>query len=426
MAKILFVTLPYPGCLHPHLAVAVALARRGHEVAFFTGAAMRHRVVEEAGLAFFPFPAPLDAHYAGLITSPTESIGANWSRRGWLRGRLRAFFADAMPMQYDGLVETLAQWPADLIVSDPAIWTPYMILAETHRIPVVIVSYVLGNNLAGPGIPPMGMGLRPPRHFLEQLYNRAAAQVMAWYMGEVRRPANAFRRGFGLPSVRGPVIQLGEKLPLFIVPASSELDFCRQDRPGNAHYVGPLTWYPPRPPTPWLDDLPHDHPWVHATEGTIHFHDPVVLKTTAAALANQPATAIITTGGNREPDEAGLVGLADNVKVARWINHSELLPRIDLLVCTAGSGVMLAALYEGVPIIAVPTEWDHVDNAQRLAYTGAGILLPRKQCHPERLRQEIFRVLQTSAYRENAARVGAGLRELGGAERAADLIEGIL
>ncbi len=425
MSKILFATLPYPGCIHPHLAVAVALARRGHEVAFFTGEPMRERVVE-AGYLHFPFPEALDSHYARLITSPTEGIGANWSRRGSLRGRLRAFFSEAMPMQYQGLEELLTHWPADLIVSDPAIWTPYVILAETRQTPVVIVSYVFGNNLAGSGIPPMGMGLKPAGSYLEQLYNRLAALILDWFMGEVRRPANAFRQQFGLPAVRGPVIQLGAKLPLFIVTCCPELDFGREDRPGGTQYVGPLLWYPPQPRTAWLDDLPRDQPWIHATEGTVHYHDSVVLKTTAIALADQPVTVILTTGGSKDAEEAGLVNLATNVKVTHWINHDELLPLVDVLVCTAGSGVMLAALHEGVPIIAVPTEWDHMDNAQRLVYSGAGRLLPYKRCTPERLRQEIFHVHQTPSYKENAVRIGAALRRLDGAERAAELIEGVL
>lgn len=425
MAKILFVTLPFPGCVHPHLAVASALAQRGHEVGFFTSKGMCQRV-SQAGLLTFPFPDPLDEAYAQLIASPTQGIGANWSRRGWLRGHLRAFFSDVMPLQYQGLEELLRRWPAQLIVCDPAIWTPFMILAETRRIPVVVVSYVFGNNLAGPGVPPMGMGLKPARNFLEHLYNRLAAQIMAWYMAEVRRPANEFRQQFGLPPVHGPIIQLAARLPLFLVPSCPELDFCRQDLPGGTHYVGPLMWYPPQPPSTWLDELSHDQPWVHATEGTIHYHESVVLKATAEALADQPATVILTTGGNREPAEAGLTGLAANVKVARWINHDELLPRLDLLVCTAGSGVMLAALYDGVPIIAVPTEWDHADNAQRMVYSGAGIALSRRECTPERLRRHIWRVLETPGYRENARHISQILRSLGGAERAAELIEGVL
>lgn len=423
--KILFVTLPFPGCVHPNLSVALALAWRGHDVAFFTGKALCPRITA-AGPACFPYPEQLEAMYHRLVASPTDGVGATWSHRTQLRVSLRAFFSDVLPLQYQGLQDVLRQWPADLIVCDPAIWTPFLVLTQTRHIPVVILSYLLGNSLIGPHTPQMGLGLKPARNLWQRAYNRLATQIMEWYMTEVRRPANEFRQQFGLPAISGPIIQLGEKLPLFLVTSCPELDFGRQDFPGNTHYVGSLMWYPPQPPAAWLSELPRDLPWVHATEGTIHYHESTVLKATAEALANQPATVILTTGGNREPGEAGLSGLAQNVKVVRWINHDELLPQIDLLVCTGGSGVMLAALYHGVPIIAVPTEWDHADNTGRMAYTGAGVSLPPKQCQPPRLRELIFEILADPSYRENARRIGRSLRQMGGPDRAAALIEGVL
>ncbi len=425
MARILFVTLPFPGCVHPNLSVALALARRGHEVAFFTGQAMCPRITG-AGVLCFPYPDQLEALYRRLVASPTDGVGANWSQRRQLRASLRAFFSDVVPLQHQGLEDALRQWPADLIVCDPAIWTPFLILTHTRQIPVVILSYLLGNSLAGPHAVQMGLGLTPPRNWWQRVYNRLAVQLMEWYMTEVRRPANEFRQQFGLPAVKGPIIQLGEKLPLFMIASCPELDFGRQDLPGHTQYVGPLMWYPPQSPAAWLAELPHDLPWVHATEGTIHYHESVVLKATAEALAEQPATVILSTGGNREPEAAGLTGLAANVKVVRWINHDELLPEIDLLVCTGGSGVMLAALYHGVPILAVPTEWDHADNTERMAYTGAGISLSPKQCQPPRLRELIFELLADPSYRENARRISQSLRQMGGPDRAAALIESVL
>ena len=425
MARILFISLPFPGVVHPNLSVAVRLAQRGHDVAYFTGQSICGRIAD-AGITPFPFSPELNAHYQRLVTSPTDGAGATWTQRRRLRAILRNFFSDTVSLQYRELDELLHRWPADLIVCDPAIWAPFLITTHTRQIPVVILSYLLGNNLSGPHTPQMGMGLTPGRNLLQNGFNRLAGQIMEWYMADVRRPAVEFRQQFGLPPVKGPIIQLGKHLPLFLVTSCPELDFDRPDLPGNTRYVGPLTWYPPHPPSTWLQNLPHDQPWVHATEGTIHYHESVVLKATAEALADQPATVILTTGGNREPAEAGLTGLAQNVEVVRWINHDELLPQIDLLVCTGGSGVMLAALTHGVPIIAAHTEWDHADNAERMAWTGAGISLPASKCRPERLRELIFEVLATPSYKENAQRIGSHLRQAGGPERAADLIEGVL
>src|SRR5205823_9660790 len=54
VTRFLTTVWPVPGHLHPNLAVATELRRRGHEVAFFSGARVRS-VVEGEGLDFFPF-----------------------------------------------------------------------------------------------------------------------------------------------------------------------------------------------------------------------------------------------------------------------------------------------------------------------------------------------------------------------------------
>ena len=65
-------------------------------------------------------------------------------------------------------------------------------------------------------------------------------------------------------------MDLTGRLPLFLIPSSPEFDYGRRDLPASVHYVGPLMWYPPDDAPSFLDDLPRDRPWVHATEGTIH------------------------------------------------------------------------------------------------------------------------------------------------------------
>lgn len=117
--------------------------------------------------------------------------------------------------------------------------------------------------------------------------------------------------------------------------------------------------------------------------------------------------------------------LPPNVVGADWINYSDLLPLVDMVVCTGGSGTILASLQQGVPVIAIPT-WDHGDNAQRLVQVGAGIRLDSARFTPADVRQAVQRILDDPSYRENARRMSSYLSRRGGAARAADLIEGVL
>lgn len=424
MARILFATLPFAGCLHPHLAVARALSLRGHEVAIYSGASARSRV-EREGLRFFPFDPRLDAELHELILSP-DAIGTHWQRPWKVRAGLRRFFVGTIPFQVADLTALLGAWLPDAIACDPSIWAPFLVLGELRSLPVALLSYVPWCTLPGPDVPPMGLGLSRPTNRGARLVARLAGLVLARLREGIRRAASDVRERHGLPPLHGSVVDLTGRLPLFLVPSCREFDYGRRDLPAAVHYVGPLMWYPPDEAPSFLDDLPRDQPWVHATEGTIHVQAPVVLRAAARGLAGASIQVILSTGGNREPAELDLGPPAANVRVVSWVNHGQLLPRIDVLVCTGGAGVVMAALHAGVPIVAVPTEWDHADTVRRLVEAGAGVRLSPRRCTPARLREAVDHVLRQPSYRDNARRLSRSLRERGGADRAAVLIEGLV
>jgi MGT family glycosyltransferase len=133
----------------------------------------------------------------------------------------------------------------------------------------------------------------------------------------------------------------------------------------------------------------------------------------------------MTTGDDRDPVALDLGPIASNVRVARWVSHSDLLPYTDVVVTTGGAGTVLAALHAGVPLVIVPTEWDKPENAQRVVEAGAGLRLSPRRCTPERLRAVVERVLEEPAFCRNARRLGTVFARYGGAERAAELLEGL-
>ncbi len=82
------------------------------------------------------------------------------------------------------------------------------------------------------------------------------------------------------------------RLPLYLVGSIAELDYSRRDLPSTVHYVGPCIWRPPPDPetAAWLDSLPSDRPWVHATEATLHYGDPFILRAAAQGLGGLAAS----------------------------------------------------------------------------------------------------------------------------------------
>jgi MGT family glycosyltransferase len=155
----------------------------------------------------------------------------------------------------------------------------------------------------------------------------------------------------------------------------------------------------------------------------MHSKAPLLLRAALRGLASLPVRVIATTGKHRDPATLGLGAIPSNARVERFVPHSDLLPRTDVVVTTGGTGTVLAALSAGVPLVVVPTAWDQPENAWRVAEAGAGIRLAPGRCTPEGIRLAVERVLGDHSFRQNAQRLGTDFAGHGGAAQAADLLE---
>lgn len=423
MAKILFITLSYPGCLHVNMAVAHAMSRRGHEIAFYTNEPGRARV-EASGFTCFSFDPALQAGFDHMVVSD-DVMGGTIGRMLRFRQYMRRAFVDPIPRQVAGLEAVLRDWPADLVSCDPGIWGSFLILAEKRPdLPMILLSYIAGSTVPGPDAPPLGLGMAPPQNWRSRLAAWAGTVVLNWYMSDVRRAAGKMRQQYGLPPFHGPVIQLAHDLPLFIIPSCPEFDYNRGDLPASVHYVGPLSWFPPvAPPRGWRDSpatapgytsrkhpKPGKTPWLSAPSSPPWPTCPFRSSSRRWAHANRRKW----ISARCLPTSSARTG-STTVTCCRWWTWW----------CVPVALAHLASLQQGVPVIAIPT-WDHGDNAQRLVQVGAGIRLDSARFTPADVRQAVQRILDDPSYRENARRMSSYLSRRGGAARAADLIEGVL
>lgn len=421
MAKFLIAVWPFEGHIFPCIAIAQALRRRGHEVAFYTGTAAC-AVAADEGFRCFPFKQIDEPRLDALMFARDTYASLKQPLR--LKVLLRDWLLGTLPQQIEDLTTILASWCPDVIVSETCMWGPILVLHETHAIPVAVFSTVIGCLLPGPEAP-LGGGILRPRHWPAHLVVRLLKGAMDLLGADLRRLANKQRQRHGLRPLTASVIEFTGQMPLYLVPSTPEFDYERHDLPASVHYVGPCLWNKPHtePPPVWLEQLPHDRPWVHITEGTLHSQEPIVLRAAAQGLAHLPMQVIMTTGGHREPAEMGLGTLAPNILVQRWVAHSDLLPHTDVVVTTGGAGTVMTVLQAGVPLVIVPTEWDKPGNARRVVDAGAGLRLAPRHCTPKRLRAAVEHVLKEPAYRYNAQRLQAAFARYDGPARAAVLLE---
>jgi len=425
MARFLITCWSFPGHVFQPLAIARVLRERGHECAFYSGPRAA-RVVEGEGFPFFSSPkADEDALY-DFMFSPQRARALGWRSATQFASTLQGWLLDTVPQQVEDLGPILAEWKPDVVATDQNILGPVLVVREKYHVPVALLSYY-SCMIPGPDAPPFGMGLPPPRTWATRLLSQAVSVAARPMRARFRKVADGIRGRYGLPPLPVNVLEYTGMLPLYLVLGTAEFDFNRRDLPPSVHYVGACLWDKPKheQSSAWLNQLPRDQPWVHASEGTEHVQQPFVLRAAAQGLANLPMQVILTTGGNREPEDLDLGPrpLAPNVHLVRWVSHTELLPQLDLMITTGGSATVQTTLRAGVPMIVVPTEWDKPDIARSVVETGAGVRLAPKDCTPERLRETVQHVLTTPSYRQNAKRMAAVFAQYGGPLAAAKLLE---
>ena len=420
--RVLFTCWPFEGHVFPQMSIALALRARGSDVAFYTGGSMAG-VIEREGFQVFPFqrvrPAWRRVHEdAGGSAGRRQSVRLIRESRDWIVGTI--------PDQVADIREVVARWRPDVIGAEASMWGPLLVLNEVLDIPVALVSPLITAQLPGPDAPAIG-GLAPAGTRRAQMLNAVAAQMTGLVTRPMRRQVDVIRAQYGLGPLGSPVSAAFGRLPLYLVLSVPELDYNRRDLGVAVHYVGSCLWHPAEPAgtQEWLDGLPSGRPWVHVTEGTSHFQEPVVLRAAAQGLAGAPVEAILTTGRERGPQDLGLSYPAANVHVRPWLSHDVLLGRCAVLVTTGGMGTVMAALRAGVPLVVVPTNWDKPTIAQRVVDAGVGTRLVPRRCTPTRLRDAVERVLAEPRFRQRAQQIATRLAAASGPGRAAELIESL-
>src|SRR5579862_9596604 len=171
MARFLITCWSFPGHVFQPLAVARVLRERGHECAFYSGPRAA-RVVEGEGFPLFASDkAKEDAMY-DFMFAPDQVRTVNWRTMLKFASTIQGWLLDTIPQQVEELKPVIASWKPDVIVTEQNMLGPVLVLHETHKIPVVVLSY-FSCTIPGPDAPPFGMGLPPPRNWYTRLLTRA-------------------------------------------------------------------------------------------------------------------------------------------------------------------------------------------------------------------------------------------------------------
>ena len=254
------------------------------------------------------------------------------------------------------------------------------------------------------------------------LRNRAAYSFLARIAQPIQDVVNEYRREWKLPLHSLPQDAYSQLAQISQQPA--ELEFPRQHLPQWFHFTGPYHSSTGRQ----FADFPFEQltgqPLIYGSMGTVQNRLLGTFYNIAEACVGLDAQLVISLGGSATPES--LPNLPGSPLVVEYAPQLELLQTATLTITHCGMNTTLESLTNGVPMVAIPVTNDQPGIASRVAWTGAGEVVPLAKLSVSRLRTAVKRVLTEDAYKKNASRLQAAIRGAGGVSRAADIVEQVI
>ncbi|RRA47354.1 nucleotide disphospho-sugar-binding domain-containing protein [Acidipila sp. EB88] len=417
MARIGFLVLYATGHLNPSIALARGLAQRGHEVVFFNvpdvGAA-----IESAGLGFVPFAE--QEYPPGTLRETTRKIGELTGAASF------AYFIERMSLltrvSFQYLPALLAANRPDLLIIDQ-LFPGASTVADHLGIPFVSIANALIVN-SDHSVPP------PTLPWPYDPADAAVARNAQGWAGTLKAfdpllaLVNAQREKWSLPPCSNFLNDsFSTRAQISQQPAFFE--FPRASQPATLHFVGPLQDDMPAREIPFPWEKLDGRPLIYASLGTLQNRLESVFRAIIEACAPLPAQTVIALGKDAlAPELFGEV--AENILLVPFAPQSRLLARASLCITHAGLNTALDCLVHGVPMVAMPIASEQPGVAMRVAYLGAGVVLPLAEVNAESLGTAISKVWTDPAYREAADNAAQQLKALHPVDHAVRIVEATL
>jgi UDP:flavonoid glycosyltransferase YjiC (YdhE family) len=409
VSAFLISTMPAAGHVAPFIPLATRLVTEGHEVVWHTGERYEETVAA-TGARFTPFRHTPDFDAVAVRPDPgTRGAAAGLST-------LRRLWIDRIAGQVDDYERILAAFPADALIVDMCSLGAAT-LYERGGPPFA----TLGINplvTFDPEIPPFGSGRPPATTALGRTGNRIAHRFGRLFLGRLNPALNERRAALGLPPLlRGRTVDDLLRSPmLHLQPTTPDFEYPRRGLPPQVHFVGPLIPPPTDTALPaWWDELDGSRPVVHVTQGTVATDPGALIRPTLDALADTEVL-VVATGRVEGP-------VPGNARVAGFLPHPLLLPKVDAMVTNGGYNGVLTALAHGVPLVVGGRSEDKPAVCARVAWSGAGIDLRTDRPSAARVGEAVRVVLDDPSYRRNARRIRASFESHDAAGESARLLE---
>jgi UDP:flavonoid glycosyltransferase YjiC (YdhE family) len=380
------------GHAFPAIGLGQALARRGHDVVVETWEEWREAVTG-AGLGF-----TAAQEYETFAPPPPDANGVPTA-------------ADAAW----ALVPMLERERFDVVVSDILTLAPTLAAEVVGLKRATLIPHIY--PVHEPGLPFFAFGAVAPRTAVGRAVWRGALPLLMGGLKQGREEMNATRAAVGLAPVERFHGGISEELA--VVGTFPQLEYPRR-WPGHVHVVGPIGFELPYPDV----ELPGgEGPLVVVAPSTAQDPERRLVRVALEALAEEPVRVLVSM--NRRLGGEAIAELPANAVAVEWMSYSQTFAAADLVIAHGGHGTVARALGCGVPMVSCPAVGDMTENGARVAWAGAGLMLPWRLTTPGAMRVAVRKVLAEPGFRRRAEEIAAWGRANDGPARAAELVEGL-
>lgn len=413
--RILFATIGSLGDLHPCLALALELKRRGHALTIAATPFYREKV-ERSGIAFTPLRPDWDPTSGDLIAQ-CQNIrrGPEILLRRLVLPHLRDTYEDLLAAARD----------TDLMVAGELVFAAPLVAEKLNlRWASATLSPISFLSARDPSVlvtSPELILLRNAGIALNRAILNLSRMILRSWWGPIRE----LRRDEGLSVGRDPLFD--DKFAPELVLALFSKSLARKQPDWPAQTVQPGFAFYDRPHEDGLTDaalqefLDAGDPPIVFTQGSTAVHHPGAFYQVSFEAARRIGRRALLIGA----DPAATPATPDVLAVP-YAPYSEVFPRASVIVHQGGSGTTGEAMQSGRPMLIVPFGWDQPDNAARAVRLGIALSLSRKRYTVDRAARALQRLINESRFQQRAMGVQKQMQAEDGVPSACNVLEQML
>jgi rhamnosyltransferase subunit B len=410
--RIVIATIGSLGDLHPCLALALELMRRGHQVTVATTPYYKPKV-EALGINFRAIRPDWDPTNPDLIRKCEDlKSGLEVLYRKILLPELKATYEDLLS----------AATNADLMIAGEIVYAAPLVAEKLAlRWVSAILSPLSFFSSFDPSVTVNAPGLIHLRKAGPIAY-RTGLRLGRLATRHWSNPVRRLRREQGLRSECDPVFRDKFSPDLVLALFSRWLAQPQPDWPPQTSQPG-FVYFDHRSADASVSSrlsgfLSSEDAPIVFTQGSTAVHNPGHFYEVSAAAAKLLGRRAILLGSKATPQSD-----SPDLLVLPYVAYSQVFPHAAINVHQGGSGTTGDALRSGRPMLIVPYGWDQPDNAARIVRLGVGLNVARSHYSVDTAVAALKSILESPRISARAAEVGYQVAAEDGLGAACDAIE---